>query len=108
MSSLEVGLPETTLYYMSTSSPVRKCRHRKVRNIFSAKIKNNSQSRHARDTQFVPYSALDIPASEIKHFKVAAGKLHTGNDQQVGLLRTLLKTVSIGFFVHRGVKETKT
>ncbi len=53
MSGLEVGLPETPLYYMPTSSPVRKCRHRKVRNKILAKIGINSRSRHSFKTQFV-------------------------------------------------------
>ncbi len=46
--------------------------------------------------------------SKIKSFCVDAGKLHTENDQQVGLLRTLLESFSNGIFVHRAVKETKT
>ncbi len=108
LSGLEVGLPETPLYYMPTSSPVRKCRHRKVRNKILAKIENNSRSKHARETQFLPDCSLDIPASENHIFKVAAGEFNTVNDQQVGLLRTLLKSISNGIFVQRAVKETKT
>ncbi len=71
-------------------------------------IGNNSWSRHARETKFVPDSALDIPAFENKILRVAAGKLYTGNDQQVGLLRMLLKSISNGIFVNRAVKELKT
>ncbi len=108
LSGVEVGLPETPLYNIPTSSPVRKYRHRKVRNKFLAKLWNNSRSRQARETKFVPDSSLDILASENYTFRVAAGKLHTGIDQQVGLLRTLLKSISNGIFVHRAVKETKT
>ncbi len=93
---------------MPSSSLVRKCRHRKVRNKILAKIENNSRSKQARETKFVPDSFLDIPASENLIFGVDAGKLHTVNDQQVGLLRTLLKGISNGICVHRAVKETKT
>ncbi len=58
---------------------------------------SNSRARKARETKFVPESALDIPASENQSFSVAEGKLHTGNDQQVGLLRTLLKSIPMEF-----------
>ncbi len=93
---------------MPTSSPVRKSRHRKVQNKFCAKLENNSSTRNARETKFVSDSAFDILASENQTFRVAEGKLHTGNDQEVGLLRTLLKSISNGIFVHTAVKEIKT
>ncbi len=70
--------------------------HRKVRNTFCAKLENNSRSRHARKTTFVPECALDIPAPKNYFFMIVEGKLHTGNDQQVELLRTLLKTIFNG------------
>ncbi len=93
---------------MPTSLPVRKSRHRKVRNELCAKLENNSRSRHARETKIVPECALDIPAPENELFRVAEGKLYTGNEQQVGLLRRLLNINSNGIFVHTAVNETKT
>ncbi len=48
------------------------------------------------------------PHLKIKFFWVAAGNFHTVNDQQVGQLRTLLKSISNGILVHRAVNETKT
>ncbi len=93
---------------MPTSSPVRKNRHRKARNKIFAKLENNSRYRHARETKFVPECALDIPAPENQVIRLADGTLHTGNDQELGLLRTLLKTIFNGIFVHTAVNETKT
>ncbi len=55
-----------------------------------------------------PDYALDIPASENQSCRVAKGKLHTGNDQEVGLHRTLLISIPIGIFLHRAFRKTKT
>ncbi len=71
-------------------------------------MENNSRSKHARETKFEPDSFLDTPVSENQVFWVDAGNYHTVNDQQVGQLRTLLKSISNEIFIHRAVKETKT
>ncbi len=69
---------------------------------------SSTQQKKPRETKFVADSSLDISVSENQIFRVAEGKLHTGNNQQVGLLRTLLKSIPNGIFVHRAVRETKS
>ncbi len=56
---------------------------------------------------FLPDSALGIPASENLTLTAAAGRLHTGKDQQAGTLQTPRKTSSTRFCCKKRQKQNK-
>ncbi len=93
MSGLEVGLPETPLFYMPMSSPVKKCRHK------GSEIKFALSLRITPDLGMLERQNLYLTLPWISlHPKInisrdAPDKLHTANDKHVGLLQTLLKSI---------------
>ena len=61
---------------------------------------NNSGTKNARETRFVPESSWHVTASEFQSFRAASGLLDNENDQVGGCAPKLTQQASLCDFVH--------
>ncbi len=71
-------------------------------------LNNNSWTKHARETQFIPDSSSRIPASKNETSKATLSQFNTEIYKHVGKLRMLLKGMFNKIFVHSALKHLIT